>query len=367
MNNDTMRNLLRYKTLILGILSVFLLTCVFVFSCTKTATVLNPNTSINQDKQIISTNVDNTALCITDIVNGNGFHNTVTFLKLINKIQGNNELLNAMASSLEHVMPKSSKADSSFDFKSYCGNYEWNPIKSVFTKTSANTIIISFPSDSSAASNNVTASFDSYTEKTILIDGKNVTLPVTAKLTIIKNGIKIATINYLRSFEADNTKTKSISLALNYAPFSYSIKINEINPTQYSVVADLGCSSVLNATLTLNNSMSKNFNANSDLNKIDFNYTKDNFIVKGTWNALSYYKIVNPTSNSINTTFACTLNNTTSKIGDLKFIDENGVRKLALYFKDGSPSDIRFDYNPFLTEIKLILAPFFGKDIMNWF
>ena len=363
-----MRNLLRYKTLILGILSVFLLTCVFVFSCTKSATVLNPNTSITQDKQIISTNVENTVLCVADIVNGNGFQNTVTFLKLINKIQGNNELLNTMAISLEQVMHKSSKSDSSFDFKAYCGDYEWNPIKSVFTKTTANSIIISYPSDSASSSNNVTASFDSYTEKSFLIDGKNVSLPLTAKLTIIKNGFKIATINYSREFEStDNVKTKSISLVLNYAPFIYSIKINEINPTQYSVVADLGCSSSLNATLTLNSSMSKNFNAQSDLKNIDFSYSKDNFILKGSWNAFAYYNMTSPTTNSINNTFNCTLNNSSAKIGELKFRDDNGVRKLSLYFKDGSPSDIYFDYNQFLSEVKNILSPYFGKDIINWF
>ena len=365
---NTMRNLIRYKTLILGILSVFLLTCVFVFSCTKSATVLNPNTSINQDKQFISTNVENTVLCVADIITGNGCQNTVTFLKLINGIQGNNELFNAKVNSINQVRPKSSKADSSFDFKSYFGNYEWNPIKATFSVSPANSIIISYPSDSLSTSNNVTATFDSYSEKVFQIGGKKVTIPVSAKIVIVKNGFKIATVTYSRTFETtDNPKAKSISLNFNFAPFNYSININELNPTQYSVVADLGCSSLLKATLTLNSASITNFNACTDLNKIDFSYTKDNFIIKGSWNASSYYKMTNPSTNSINSTFNCILNNSNAKIGELKFNDDNGIRKLTFFYKDGSVSDTSFDYSFFLTELKNMLVPYFGKEIGNWF
>ena len=363
-----MKKLLQYKALILGILTVSLLTCMFVFSCTKSASVLSPNTTISQDKDYITANVENAGLCIADLINGNGFQNTAIFLQLINRTQGNSDDLNSMVNAIDLAMSKSSKSDSSFDYKNCTGIYDWNPIKKNFVKGSSNSITINYPADSSALSNNVSATFDSYTEKNYQINGKTVSYPTAAKLNISKNGIKIANIIFSRTFTSDPyPKATSINLAINFAPFTYTIKINQINPTQYSVVADMGCTSLLNATLTFNSADFSNFTVANNLNKIDFNYSKDNFLIKGSWNANAFFKFTNANTASLNSTFSCIINNANAKIGTLKFKDVNGTRKLVLFFKDGSESEISLNYTPFISNIKNTLAPFFGKGILEWF
>ncbi len=123
----------------------------------------------------------------------------------------------------------------------------------------------------------------------------------------------------------------------------------------------------MDATITFNNSDYNNFDLRTYLSKVDFTYTRDKFIIKGDWDAQAYYAINNPSTDAINSTFSSMIYDDSSKIGDLRFKDDNGGRKLFVYYKDGTSDNTSIDYNSFLTSLKAILRPYFGEEVDSWF
>lgn len=364
-----MKKNLTFKNAILPIMSILLLSSVLIYSCTKSPSTSTPSvTTVEQDKQFITSSFSNTSACINDIMKGNGAQSLITFLRLSNGNTGNDNWINRMSDAMDSVFPQSTKKNGTFDFAAYTGRYTWNPKSGKFTVQKSNTITIEFPSDSTVTSNDIVATFQSYTEKKYQVNAQDAYFPTSAAIVITKGGNKIAGVNYSGTFSDGEFPTpKDVSLTINLAPYDYKIQVTQINTTQFQFVANLGCASVLNATISFSSSDYKNFNAETYLNNIKFSYIKDNLIINGTWDAKTFYGLTNPNTNDINTTLSLTVNNNTSKIGDLKFVDVAGGRQLFVVYKDGTTANTSFDYNPFLSNVKDIFRPYFGKGVDDWF
>jgi hypothetical protein len=214
----------------------------------------------------------------------------------------------------------------------------------------------------------VVANFESYSDKKYQVNSQDAYFPLQAKITITKNGVKIVGVDYSGSFSNGDFPTpQDVSLTINLAPYNYKLTVKQLNSLQFSVKAEVGCAAVLDATVTFSSSDYKNLNVERDLSKIDFTYTKDNFIIKGNWDAKIYYMINNPNTSDINSTISCTVYNGNAKIGDLKFKDIAGERKVYVYYKDGTSEDSFVTYDPFLATLKSILKPYFGNQVDHWF
>ena len=363
-----MKKTIKLKYAILPIVSIFLLSSVLIYSCTKSPSSVSL-TTVAEDKQFITSSFNSTSACINDIVKGNGAQSLINFIKLSNGTTSNDDWINKMSDALDSIFPQSTKQDGTFDFAAYTGTYTWNHKTQTFSRKQSNTISIEFPSDSTLSNNDIIATFQSYTEKKYQVNSQDNYFPTSAVINITKNGSKIAGVNYSGTFSTGDFPTpQDISFSINLAPYDYRIKVTQINSTQFQFTANLGCASVLNATLTFNNSDYKNFNAKTYLDNIIFSYTKDNFIIKGNWDAKTFNGLNNPNTKDINTTLNLTVNNGSSKIGDLKFVDvAGGGRELFVVYKDGTTANTSIDYNPFLTNVKNIFRPYFGNGVDDWF
>jgi len=366
---NKMKKLLIKKPAMLFFALILLLTSFTIYSCSKTSSSnSNTTTTVAQDQEFITSSFNSTSTCISDIVNGNGAQSLITFLKLSNGNTGNSNWINEMTNALDSVWPQSTKTNGSFDYKAYCGTYTWNPNSGTFTVTPSNTITIKFPSDSTVTTNDIVATFQSYTEAEYQVNSQNQYFPTSAVISITKAGTKIAGVNYSGTFSNGDFPTpQNVSLDISLAPYDYTISVKQINSTQFQLNATLGCSSVLNSTISFSNSDYKNFQANTYLSNITFTYTKDNLIVSGNWDAKTYYGLNNPSTSDINTTFVSTVYNGTEKIGTLQFVDVAGSRQLFVFYKDGTSANTSFNYNPFLTSVKGIFRPYFGSGVDDWF
>ena len=362
-----MKKLFRSKSTIFLLTFVLFSACLFIYSCSKTSTTTTP-TTVEEDKQFITSSFDNTTTCINDIMNGNGAKSLITFLKLSNGNTGNEHWIGKMSDAMDSIWPQSTKKDGTFDYSTYCGTYTWNATKGTFSKSPGTTITIKFPSDSTVSTNDIEATFQSYTETQYLVNSNTEYFPTSAIINIKKAGAKIAGITYSGIFSSGDFPTpQNVSLNINLAPYDYSISVKQLNPTQFTFVANLGCASVFNSTITFNKSDYKNFDPSTYLTSIKFSYTKDNFIINGNWDAQKFYTLNNPNTSDLNTTLSMQVNNGAAKVGDLKFVDVAGNRELFVFYKDGTSANTSFNYNPFLSSVKNVFRPYFGNGVDNWF
>jgi len=70
--------------------------------------------------------------------------------------------------------------------------------------------------------------------------------------------------------------------------------------------------------------------------------------MSGFWDASTYYALANPTTDNINSTFTCEIDNGTVKIGEPRFKDVAGVRRTYIFFRDGSSKPIEDFFGYFL-------------------
>jgi hypothetical protein len=330
-------------------------------------------TTVIEDKAFLNNTITNTLNCIKNVRDGVSIQALFRFMALSGGTVGNEGWIDTMSNELELKMGtiELDTANSKFNFSNYWGTYNWNKTTRVFTKTPATGIFINFPSEPAQASNNVNIKFDTYNDGLYQANAKNIYLPTRVKMNMLKDNVEIVNVDYTGIFSSGNFPSP-ISLVLNVkvSPQTYKVTVTRLSNVEFSTKIELfgsDCGAVIDSKITFLNDDYNNLDIEEDLSKVEATYTKSNFIVKGNWDARAYYLFPNPTTNEINSTFVCAVYNGTAKIGDLRFKDVNGNRKLYIYYKDSTSEDVAVYSDRFTNELKEILRPYFGNDVDNWF
>ena len=354
--------------------AMLLVTVLFFASCQKTT---DPppigNTTVAEDKAYINTKYNNTIDCIKGVRDGEVSQALITFLAISNNVIGNEDWINDMTSALDTAMgfPELDNTTSKFNFVVYKGVYDWNRTTKKFVKTASSTgIFVNFPSEPAVLTNNINIKFTTYTDALYQANADNIYLPTAVKATLSKNNIELVNIDATGIFSSGNFPSPiNVVCNLTLRPHNYKITVTRQNNTEFNVRAELGgdCGSVIDSKVNFLNDDYNNFVLEEDLSKVEATYTKGDLNIKLNWDARAYYVISNPTTDNLNNSIVCTVNMGANKIADLKFKDVNGSRKVYIYYKDGTSDDISVFNDPFITQLKDILRPYFGNDVDTWF
>ena len=352
----------------------FVLTFALFFSCQKSGdSSPTANTTVAEDKVFINTTYNNTITCIKGIRDGEFSQTLITFLAISNNVVGNETWINEMTDALELTMgsiqldPNNSK----FDFAAYKGVYDWNRTTKKFTKTTSTAgIFVNFPSEPSKLTNNVSIKFTTYTDGLYQANAKNIYLPTAVKATLSKDNVELVNVDATGIYSTGSFPSPiNVVCSVTLKPHTYKVTVTRLANTQFAVKVELGgdCGSVIDSKVTFLNDDYNNLVVEDDLSKIEATYTKGDLNIKMNWDAKTYFAISNPTTENLNNTISCVVNSGVNKIADLKFKDVNGSRKVYIYYKDGSSEDVAVYNDPFLTQFKNILRPYFGNDVDTWF
>lgn len=330
-------------------------------------------TTVAEDKAFLNATVTNTLNCIRTVRDGNALQAFVRFLALSNGTVGNETWIQTMLDDLDIKMGtlELHEPDKKFNFSNYWGTYTWNRATSTFSKTPATGIFINFPSDPTQILNNVNIKFATYTDGLYQANAENIYLPTLVKATMLKDNVEIVSVDYTGTFSSGNFPSPiNVVLNVKVSPQTYKITITRLSNVIFNTKVELfggDCGATIDSKVTFLNDDYNNLDISEDLSKVEATYTKGDFIVKGNWDARAYYLFPNPTTNDINSTFTCAVYKATEKIGDLRFKDVAGSRKLYIYYKDGSSEDAAVYSDRFTGDLKEILRPYFGNDVDTWF
>lgn len=355
--------------------ALLLATAFLVFiSCQKTVEESpTANTTVAEDKAFITTTYNNTINCIKGVRDGDCSQALISFLAISNNVIGNETWINEMTSALDTSMgfPQLDPNNSRFDFPAYRGTYDWNRTTKKFTKTTSTTgIFINFPSDPSKLTNNTSIRFTTYTDAQYQANSQTLYLPTAVKATLTKDNVELVNVDGTGLFSNGNFPAPiNVVCSITLKPHVYKITVTRLTNVQFSTKLEIGgdCGSVIDGKVTFLNDDYNNFDAKTFLGTIQGTYTKGNLNIVLNWDAKTYYAFNNPTTANLNSTISCVVNNGPYKIGDLKFKDVSGVRKVYIYYKDGTSEDIAVYNDPFLTQLKDILRPYFGNEVDTWF
>jgi hypothetical protein len=324
-------------------------------------------TTVAQDKEYINTSLAEINNCIKTIRDAEGFQTLFNFLDLRSGEVVNEDWIEEMFDELDEVMPTSNNEDR-FEYSLFKGKYVWNHNTKTFTKFSSNIIVIEFPSEPNVKTNNMVASFDRYEDGLYQVNSESVYLPKKAQITVTKSGTKIAGLDLNAVYSTGGfPRPQNVLINLFIAPNNNKIEIKEVNSKQFTVNASFGCIGSMNAIINFNNDDYDNFEIEKYITKIDFEFKKDNFTIDGSWDARTFYLFDDPNTNDINSTITCNVKNGLNKIGELKFKDVSGERRVYVFYKDGTSGDAEIHYNSFTTSLKSTLKPYFGEDVDDWF
>ncbi len=351
-----------------------LLVFVTLFSCNKNAPDPVGITTVAQDKAFITEVTNNTSNCIKAARDGSLSQSIIKFLNVSNGVVGNENWADSISTALENVMgtleldPNNSK----FDYPSYWGTYTYNRTTKTFSKVAATGIFINIPSEPAQLTNNVVIKLTEYTDGLYQANAKDIYLPKTAKGSVTKDNVLIADMDFTATYSSGSFPAPiNMSYRILLAPHNYQFNVQRVTTTQFNFSSTIfsggGCGMSINATVTFNNDDYNNLVIEDDLKTVKAEYQSGDFIVKSNFDAVTYYALSNPTTANLNASLTNEVYNQANKIGDLKFKDEAGERKLFIYYRDGSSENTSVYYDPFLTNLKTTLRPIFGNDVDNWF
>lgn len=360
------------RTLI--VCSLFLCTLSLFNSCQKSGQETPVGTTtVAEDKAFISTTYNNTITCIKGIKDGEFSQTLINFLAISDNVVGNETWINQMEDALDTSLghPQLNDINSRFDYAAYKGVYDWNKAAGKFTKTTSSAgIFVNFPSDPAKLTNNVNFKFTTYIDGLYQANAKNIYLPTAVKAVLIKDNVELVNIDATGIFSSGSFPSPiSVVLSITLKPHTYKFTVTRLTTTQFAVNAELGgdCGSIINSKVSFLNDDYNNLVIDEDLSKIEATYTKGDFSIQFNWDARAYYAISNPTTENLNSTMLCEVKNGLNKIGNLKFKDVSGSRKVYIYYKDGTSEDVSVYNEPFLAQFRNILRPYFGNDVDTWF
>jgi len=335
-------------------------------SCKKDKETEPATTTVAEDRQHIQLTFDNTMVGLTQVKNGDFFQAMVTFLGMQNGDALNEDWVTTLTDELDNVANLSWIDDQNrFSLSYFGGTYNWNFSTHTWDKTPNTQVVLNFPSDPNATTNNCTLTISDYADSPYVIDNETDYLPTLLKANLTKNGDEIFRINMSSVYNPSGFPIPiDATISLWLKPFNYSFSIKRLTSTQFELRANLFTGSANQTTLYSKLSLAhddyENLDFETDINTVVFDYQKANMNINGSWDVLAYNNLSNPTTTQLNSTIYITGNYDQKKIGDLRFKDVGSDQELYVFYKDGSSENTSIYYDPFVSDFKALINPYFG-------
>lgn len=332
-------------------------------------------TTVAQDKANMEMAMDEIVSCLGNMKDGSLMNSIVAFTGMSEGEAMKEEFVESIFNDkLGEAFDLAEGAmDDKFPFSDMVGTYTYEPSDSSWTKSTAQTskIILNFPSDDAAVSNNVEVVIESYQHTMVTMDGETIYLPKAGHVTIKKDASLIGEITLTNiTYEVGQEMTIPIDIdaSIYVAPFTFNISGERSTSTQFKAAVDFGdgsCDYSMAATLNLKHSDYENLDDEDFLdltghvghNKIKFNFFADIA-------AINAYE--DPTEDQVNDNLDLTIKYDGQKIGDITLheADEQADEEVEIRvtYKDGT-SENAADY---IDELKEDLEAVFSDLTGPW-
>jgi len=180
------------KFLVIGII---VLTATFISCKNNGDTSADSTTTVKQDKDNIQSSFDGIATNLTQLKDGSFYQAGIEFLNVKNGVALNSDWADQIGSGLGDVIDGDNLiSNNRFNYSLLAGKYTWNPSSKKWIKSTNNTFIATFPSTNTSATNNCEFGISSYTDKSVVIEGKNGYLPTATNAYLKKDNVQIMSL-----------------------------------------------------------------------------------------------------------------------------------------------------------------------------
>ncbi|RAJ85343.1 hypothetical protein CLV59_10244 [Chitinophaga dinghuensis] len=363
--------LTRYK----GVLAGAALSFAMITGCgSKNEEGPQKPTTVEEDKRQLNQTRTNLFNCVKNIKDGQFMQSILNTVGLKDGDIANEQWLNDVTEALDLAIGDVEVGpDSRFDFAHYAGKYTWNPATKKFDKTASSDIVVTFPSDPASTKNNYEFTITGYKDDKYQVNAENVYLPTAAKATLTKDGTQLFRLEFAGSYAKGNFPIpQNITLKFSLAPHDYLVKVDKITNTQFNAIFEMqtgsDCVTAFNGKFTFANDDYNNLSLHDDLVSVEGGVKKGDLAIKGSWDAKAYFKLSSDKAVDVNPTFSVFAYNKDAAIGEFRFKDNasNG-RDLMVFYKDKTSENAMVYSDPFISDLKGLLKPYFGTDVNDWF
>jgi hypothetical protein len=349
---------------------IFLISIIIILlisSCKKDENKDTTPTTVTEDKSNFKAMFDKNIGCVTEVKNGEFFQFITSFLRLQNGKVLNETWVSDMGTKFDRSANlEQIDQNNRFSLSNFGSIYNWNNSDKSWAKSSNGQVVVNFPSDITQSNNNCTFKISDYSDAAYTVNNETIYLPKTVKANMTKNSVELFNLDFSGSYNNGGFPAPvDVSMTLKLKPHTYSVKINQITSTQFGLNIEMfsgtTCSETCSLTISLASNDYENLNLERDFNNIKLEFKKDDILVKGTWDAKTFYSLNNPNTDQINSTINFTVEYKSFKIGDLIFKDVGDNRELFIFYKDGTSENSSIYYETFYSDFKAIYEPFFGK------
>jgi len=321
-------------------------------------------TTVEEDKENVQRSFDDLTGCAMEVRDARTF--TELFQNFLGMTDGeimNEEWVNDVTGGLEEVFDFDHvEENSGFDMAFHAGTFVYNANTSSWNKVSdvSDRVVLQFPSNPDATTNNVELVLDRYTDELVTMDGESVSLPTTmhAALTIDGNmAFEISLDNITYSDDSETQLPTSMTASVFMDPINLEIDLSSSSATAYEMGMSIQNSGLCDVSVQTQFEL-----ADTDMNTMDMasfnqaavqiNLGRLSFRTMG--DLASVLELEDPTDSQINSMVDLDLFFEEFKIADIEINDD--METILLLYKDGSTEEA----NSLLEDIEEILAEFFG-------
>lgn len=265
------------------------------------------------------------------------------------------------------------ETDGQFILSSHEGTYTYSNTTKEWTKTAASgKIELSFPSDSTLSSNDMTLAVTSYTDEVHDIDGDNYGLPLSATIALSQNGTSLfsLTVGSMVYEEVDTYVIPTSGTFTVYMnPMTVTGTLTKVSATNFTAALEIengGCNWSVDAEVDLDHSNYDQIN-DEDISNVIASLTINDMAVSADIDVDGIAIITDPTVNQINSLVDVDLLYSGVKVADLEYneYDDNGetIEEVLIVYKDGTSENVEDAYGTgFADDLEIALLDWFG----NW-
>ncbi len=364
---------MKKRNLIFVVVTLFLLSNLFV-QCKKEEDDDNDyQTEVSEDKEDIANSFDGVFDCIVNLKDGDAITAITNFINMQNGEVINEDWIEAIVEELDTYIDYDYIEDNRrFNFLSHVGTYTWNAVTETWSKSNSptNKIILEFPSERNNNENNVILTFNSYNDQYVTFEDEQFWLPTSLQIDLKIDNIEIINLN-----------AKNISY--NNSNFSIPIDVNidlTVKPYNFTITANKETDTKFHFELQCANNGVNNFTLSTDISIVNSDYENlfDDDVaeyIKSITGEISYDKLSFPfkcdaeklfalndelTATQINTFIDVEVFYNDFKIGDLEYQNNNDAFEVFIIYKDGSSENTDVYYMDFIEDLEALLINYTG-------
>lgn len=346
--------------LFIGILSI-------TSACSDNSVDANEDLTVEEDNANIESSLDNMISLLDELGDGSFSSSLNTFVGASSGNFNSDDWAGDVFSGMEDYIDFESTEDNRrFDFNAHTGLYEYDDISGSWSKSSsANSIVLRFPSSENSSSNDTELTISEYSDVTTQIDGGSYYLPSRLLLQIEKDDEELFRFNLNElqySDDPDIPVPSVVDLDIYTAPFTHSLNFNRNSSTNFlfNIAVENGDDLVtgLELELDLSHDQFSSIEEGDVENMSGSLHMTSALTIEYDIEVGTLASIDNPTENQINSLFSADILYQGSIIGELVYSEEN--EDILIVYKDGTSESTARYYEDFAEKVETVFYAFTG-------